>query len=132
MNTLSQGQVPTIFHYPEEPDGMTRDYCFVYDVVRANILALQRADNQIVNIGTSRETTTGELYRKILEKMRRYGYCGDSKFDSPNKGPARAGDLRRSALSYDRAQEVLGWSPEYDLDRGIDETIKREIIEKQK
>ncbi len=132
MNMLSQGQLPTIFHYPEEPDGMTRDYCFVYDVVKANILALQRGDSQILNIGTSIETTTGQLYRKILDKMRNHGLCRDKKFDTPNKGPARAGDLRRSALSFQRAKDILGWSPEYDLDSGIEETIKREIIEKQK
>ncbi len=132
MSMLSKGQLPTIYHYPEEPDGMTRDYCFVYDVVRANLLALERADNQILNIGTSRETTTGQLYRKILQKMRAHGLCVDKAFDNPHKGPARPGDLRRSALSYERAREVLGWQPEYDLDRGIEETIRKEVIQTDK
>ncbi len=132
MSSLSKGQLPTLYHYPDEPDGMTRDYCFVYDVVRANILALDKAENEILNIGTSVETTTGKLYRTILEQMRRHGFCKESRFDSPKRGPARAGDLRRSALSYEKAKNLLGWKPEYDLERGISETLKREVIEKQR
>ncbi len=128
MSTLKKGQLPTIFHYPEEPDGMTRDYCFVYDVVRANLLALDRANGETVNIGTSVETTTGELYRQILKEMRKQGYCKDSRFDNPNKGPARPGDLRRSALSNKKAKEILGWEPRYSLEMGIAETVKTEVL----
>ena len=128
MNTLKNGELPTIFHYPDEPDGMTRDYCFVYDVVKANLLALDRADGEIVNIGTSIETTTGELYRQILREMRKHGYCKSQRFDSPNKGPARPGDLRRSALSNKKAKELLGWQPQYNLEQGIAETLKHEVL----
>ncbi len=127
INTLKEGKVPVIYHYPEEPDGMTRDYCYVSDVVKANQLVLTRGSSEIINIGTSVETTTGELYRMILNIMREHGYAKEAIFDTPEKGPARPGDLRRSALSIEKAKSLLGWTPEYDLYRGLRETVKAEL-----
>ncbi len=123
MNKLMADEIPTIYHYPEEPDGMKRDYCFVDDIVRVNILALSIADNEAVNIGTEKETTTGELYRIILETIREKGFAINKKFDFPNKGSARSGDLKKSCLSISKVQELLGWFPEYDLKRGISKTL---------
>ncbi len=127
INALKRNEIPTVYHYPEEPDGMTRDYCYVKDVVRANILALNRGDSEVINIGTSVETTTGELYRTILGIIREYGFAKEERFLSPGKGPARPGDLRRSALANKKAREVLGWSPGYDLYTGLKETILEEL-----
>jgi UDP-glucose 4-epimerase len=129
INALKDGKVPVIYHYSEEPDGMTRDYCYVSDVVRANQLALTRGSSEIINIGTSVETTTGKLYRMILDIMREHGYAQEPVFDTPEKGPARPGDLRRSALSIEKAKTLLGWAPEYDLYRGLKETVRAELQE---
>ncbi len=127
IDKLIKGEIPTIYHYPDETDGMTRDYCYVEDVVRANLLALSKGSEEIINIGTSIETTTGQLYREILSLMRKQGYAKDSSFDNPSKGPARPGDLHRSALSYRKARELLGWEPEHDLRKGLQETVLWEI-----
>ncbi len=124
MNSLISDEVPTIFHYPDEPDGMTRDYCFVNDVRRANVLSLDRADSELINIGTATETTTGELYRVILDSFRKKGVARKEIYDFPNKGPARPGDLRRSCLDADKAGRALNWYPEYSLKRGIEETLE--------
>ncbi|NOZ25012.1 MAG: NAD-dependent epimerase/dehydratase family protein [Nitrospirae bacterium] len=127
VNMLRHGEVPVIYHYPDQPDGMTRDYCYVGDVVRANVLALERGSGEALNIGTSVETTTGELYRIILELMRSRGYATDAVFDRPRKGAARSGDLRRSALNIEKAWRALGWRPEYGLREGLEETILNEL-----
>lgn len=127
MNRLKEGKTVKLYHYPEEPDGMTRDYCYAGDVVRANVLALESGGGEVINIGTSRETTTGELYRLILKIMRSYGYAGESVYDSPKRGPARPGDLRRSALDIRKAEGLLGWVPAYDIESGLEETIRAEI-----
>ncbi len=129
MKQLRDSVVPKIYNYPEAPDGMTRDYCYVGDAAKANILALSSGHGETINIGTSLETTTGTLYREILDIMRSHGLANDKKFDSPLRGAARPGDLRRSALDISKAAAVLGWSPEYDLKQGLQETIKHEIIE---
>jgi UDP-glucose 4-epimerase len=130
MNKLKDAHVPTLYHYPEEPDGMTRDYCYVGDIAQANILALKKGSDEVINIGTSRETSTGELYRKILSIMRSFGYALDARFDSPQSGPARPSDLRRSALNTERSKSILQWEARYDVSQGLEETIKQEIIER--
>ncbi|MBF0517167.1 MAG: GDP-mannose 4,6-dehydratase [Nitrospirae bacterium] len=124
MERLISGGLPTIYHYEDAPDGMTRDYCCVKDVVRANVMALSAADMQIVNISSGVETSTMQLYRSILEALRQRGIAKDAKFDTPFKGPARPGDLRRSCLNNSKASQSLNWQPEYDLNKGIASTVE--------
>ncbi|MDP2173049.1 MAG: NAD-dependent epimerase/dehydratase family protein [Candidatus Cloacimonadaceae bacterium] len=116
IEKLLNGHIPTIYAYPNETDGMIRDYVYVADVVRANLLALGRGDNDQFNIGTCVETTTKQLYNTIQWQM---------GFDiPPHWGEARKGDLHRSMLDYGKAFKELGWSPIYTLEQGVGETIK--------
>jgi UDP-glucose 4-epimerase len=115
INKLLQDQAPSIFSYPDEPEGMIRDYVFVNDVVRANLAALGNGANDIYNIGTCVETTTSLLYKTIVWQM--------GKDIQPNAGQARQGDLRRSMLDSSKAFTDLGWSPIFSLADGIRETI---------
>jgi UDP-glucose 4-epimerase len=132
MSKLIAGQLPVIYHYPDAPDGMVRDYCCVGDIVRANVAALDGADDEVVNIGTSVGTSTGELYRTVLGALRRGGMAMDGKFDSPGKGPARPGDLRNSRLDVSKAVEALGWIPRITLAQGIDETLKHVLTQERR
>lgn len=94
----------------------TRDYVYVKDVARAFYMASGSEGNRMrFNIGTSIETSDRELHSRIATAC--------SALDSPTVEPARLGDLPRSALSFDRARRILGWSPEYSLSKGIEETI---------
>lgn len=107
---------PNFYSFDEEPDGMIRDYVYVKDVVKANVIALNTGDLEAFNIATGIETTTGELYREIAAQMNT-----DIK---PICGKARAGDLRRSLLNFDKAKAILKWTPDYSLKQGIAETIE--------
>ncbi len=116
INKLLANETPTIYAYPDEPDGMTRDYVYVKDVAKANILATERAKNTIINIGTGIETRTYHLYQKIAEIM-------NSQIE-PKRGEARPGDIRHSCLDIGKAKAILNWEPETELKEGIRETIK--------
>lgn len=109
-------ETPYLFAYSENPDGMIRDYVYVKDVVNANVLALEAADKQAINIGTGRETTTGELLREVSKQM-------DKEFN-PHRGEPRPGDIRRSCLVIEKAIRILKWSPVYTLEQGVSETIE--------
>jgi UDP-glucose 4-epimerase len=116
INSLLKGETPTIFAYPEEPEGMLRDYVYVEDVARANLLAADHGAGQLINIGTGATTTTEVLYRTI-----------SSFFDDPpeaKRGEARPGDLRRSCLDIRRANKILGWKPSVGLEEGLSRTVK--------
>lgn len=94
----------------------TRDYVFVGDVVRAFYLASGDVGSGMrFNIGTSIETSDRELHTLVAHVV--------GVEDNPTFAPARLGDLPRSALSFARAKEVLGWEPEIDLQDGIRATV---------
>ncbi len=93
-----------------------RDFVYVKDVARANMLALTRANNAIVNIGTGKTTSVVGLYQSmasILNVKRK-----------PVHKPARKGELSRSVLNIARAKRVLGWTPQMPVRQGLAETIQ--------
>lgn len=95
----------------------TRDYVYVGDVARAFVLAAgERGDGTRFNIGTSVETTDRELHSLVAK------HAGAP--DAPQDFPPRLGDVPRSALSYARAREVLGWEPTVSLDEGVARTVE--------
>ncbi len=93
-----------------------RDYVFVGDVVEANMAAMDKADGEIVNIGTSKGTTVNELFRMLKEIT---GYEKD-----PVYAPPRPGDLRKSILDVSKAAKVLNWTPKVSLEEGLKKTVE--------
>ena len=115
IGRLLRGEPPTLFAYPDQPEGMLRDYVYVEDVARANLLALEAGGGECLNIGTGQATSTGDLYREIAALI--------PGAPEPRRAGARPGDLRRSCLHAARAQQVLGWRPEVGLHEGLSRTV---------
>jgi len=116
LENLLNNRPSRLFAYADMPDGCTRDYVYVGDVARANVLALEKGDNLIFNIGTGQEVSTRQVYRLLQEAT--------GKYDVPLiPAGERVGDLRRSALDITRAREVLGWEPQVDFLTGLKETV---------
>jgi UDP-glucose 4-epimerase len=94
----------------------TRDYVYVGDVVRANLLAMNEKINGIFNIGTGRETSVNDLFGKLKKII---GY------QLPEKHvPACSGEVMRSSLICKKAAKVLGWQPKVKLDDGLKKTVE--------
>lgn len=126
---LLAGQHPILNHFPEEPKGMIRDYCYVKDVARASLLATGNEKVGIYNIGTGRGTHTIELYRETVRALRQAGKAVPLEFDEPRRDIARPGDIRVSTLDPSLALRDLGWKAEYDLQAGLTETVRWYIDE---
>ncbi|QGU03618.1 NAD-dependent epimerase/dehydratase family protein [Corynebacterium comes] len=95
----------------------TRDYVFVGDVVRAFYLASgEKGSGLRFNIGTSVETSDRQLHSLVAAAV--------GAPDAPELAPARLGDVPRSALSFDRAREVLGWEPLTPIADGVAQTVE--------
>jgi UDP-glucose 4-epimerase len=97
------------------PGTDTRDYVYVDDVVRANLVAVDRGTGGFYNVGTGRETDVNTIYRLVAE---RFGTDEEAEH-----GPARPGDIHRSVLDVSLAERDLGWRPEVDLATGIGRTV---------
>lgn len=93
--------------------GQTRDYVYVGDVARANVLALDSKSGSY-NIGTGVETSVNELVGEL-------GVASGQVFNT-EYADARAGEVQRISLEAGLAEEVLGWEPRVFLDEGIRNT----------
>lgn len=92
----------------------TRDFVFVTDVVRANILAAESDATGVFNIGQGRIVTISELARLIIHIM-------NKDVGIIHQG-TRMGDIRHSLADISKAR-LFGYEPQYDLERGLKETI---------
>lgn len=93
----------------------TRDYVFVGDVAKANILSVNSPSGSY-NIGTQRETSVNDLVttlRKLTKREIKVEYS-----------PPRAGEVLRIYLNIQLAKLVLGWFPNVNLEDGIRQTWK--------
>jgi len=94
----------------------TRDYIYVGDVARANILALENdPPSGAYNIGTGIETSVDQLY-EMLRSI-------SGRELPPEHGPAKPGEQLRSSIDPARASRALGWRPEIKLATGLKETL---------
>jgi UDP-glucose 4-epimerase len=123
MTRLMNNQPCILYHFPGDPSGMIRDYCYVGDVVKANLLALDQDENDIFNIGTGRGTCTLDLFRIIYEEVEKIKTDLGNTLYEPERKSARPGDIAKSCLIIEKARVGLGWKPEASLKEGIKATL---------
>jgi UDP-glucose 4-epimerase len=111
ISRLLDDKPPIIFG-----DGkQTRDFIYVMDIVRANILAMNSPATGIFNIGSGRRIDLNELAFTLAEIM---NVNLSPAYDKP-----RAGDIRDSVADISRARDQLGFEPKFSLREGLSETI---------
>lgn len=117
VSRLLAKQPPVVFG-----DGrQTRDYVFVKDVARANVLASRVAlptgdiDATAFNVATSIQRNVLDLAASVGAVM---GQKPQLEFAS-----ARPGELLRSALDVSKAKSVLGWTPQFKFEDGLQELV---------
>ncbi|MFT5297309.1 MAG: UDP-N-acetylglucosamine 4-epimerase [Glaciecola sp.] len=105
-------------------DGQTsRDFCFIDNVVQANILSAttEIAQNEVLNVALGDRTTLLELFKGIKHALTE----NDTVY---NKEAVlrefRAGDVRHSQANIDKSKQLLGYLPTHRIEQGLSETIK--------
>ena len=94
----------------------TRSLCYVSDLVRGVIAALERGDELPVNLGNPREVTVLELARTIIR------LAGSKSGIEHRELPADDPKQRRPDIT--RARDLLGWQPEVGLEDGLAKTLE--------
>lgn len=92
-----------------------RDFVSVTDIARANLLALNRGDGEIMNIGSGIATSVNTIYSTLAD-LTNFG-------EKAVYGPAKAGEVFRIYLNADRAKRILGWAPTVSLVEGLRATV---------
>jgi UDP-glucose 4-epimerase len=111
IDYVSRDKSPVIFG-----DGLqTRDFTFVYDVVKANILAAESNASGIYNIGRGENNTITHLAELVIKIF-------GKKLD-PVCEDERSGDVKHSLADISRAAG-FGYNPEYSLEQGLKITIR--------
>jgi nucleoside-diphosphate-sugar epimerase len=110
---LLEGRRPTIHGDGEQ----TRDFTFVENVVRANLLALEKdvEPGTVINVGAGQRLSINDLYRAMEE------IAGAEL--PPIHGSARVGDVRDSLASLARARRLLGYKPSAAWKDGLARTL---------
>ena len=103
----------------------SRDFCFIDNVVQANLLAACTPDalltHHVFNVACGARTTLHELFAAIRERVAHLHPSAERA--TLGFHPPRAGDILHSFASIDRARNTLGYEPSHDMARGMDETI---------
>jgi len=111
IGCLLQGKTPTIFG----DGGQTRDYVYVGDVARANVLALSAGDGEVLNLGSGIGTSVNQIYETLAKLL------GVS--DGPIYAEERKGEIQKIYLDASKAKQVLGWEPQLPFEEGLSRTI---------
>jgi UDP-glucose 4-epimerase len=88
-----------------------RDFVYVGDLAQASVLALNKGDGGIYNIGTGVGNSVNTLFAQIKSIV---------GSDQPEiHGPAKVGEVFKIWLTAERARRELGWQPTTDLHKGL-------------
>jgi UDP-glucose 4-epimerase len=93
-----------------------RDFVYVSDVADANLLALDKGDGEIINVGSGHGTNINEIFDHLSEL---------THYPLPVfHGPAKLGEVYKIYLDPTRAKQLLGWEVQVKLDEGLSRTVE--------
>ena len=92
-----------------------RDFVYVGDVARANVLALDKGSGTIINLGSGIGTPIIDVFQALRSAIG--SECAEQH------GPAKLGEVFRIYLKCERARELLGWKPQVSLQEGLARTV---------
>jgi UDP-N-acetylglucosamine 4-epimerase len=105
----------------------TRDFCFVGNVVQANVLAATTenpaAFGGVFNVGNGGATTTRALYETLRDRLAEVTGREDLRRLEPRFDPPRPGDIAHSRADIGRAQRLLGFEPDVSVEEGLRRTL---------
>jgi UDP-N-acetylglucosamine/UDP-N-acetylgalactosamine 4-epimerase len=108
-------------------DGETsRDFCFVENVVQANLLAATtvtpEAINQVYNVAVGERTTLNQLFLLLRENLLPdFTHLRTCK---PGYREFRPGDVRHSQADISKARKLLGYEPTHSVEQGMSKALE--------
>lgn len=108
---MLQGEPAVVYGSGEQE----RDFVYVGDIARANVLAVTGGSGEILNLGSGIATTINRVFDLLKAST---GYAKERLHE-----PAKQGEVLRSYITNARAQASLGWQPSVSLQEGLGLTV---------
>jgi UDP-N-acetylglucosamine 4-epimerase len=103
----------------------TRDFCYVANVVQANLLAatVQNPDalNELYNVGVHAQTSLNQLFALLRDNL--IPHHPQLAGSAPVYLEFRPGDVRHSEADISKAERLLGYRPSHSVDQGLKEAL---------
>jgi UDP-N-acetylglucosamine 4-epimerase len=103
----------------------TRDFCYIANVVQANVLAAVTRDpaaiGEVYNVAVGGRLSLNDLARALRELIE--ARHAGMRVPPPVHGDFRAGDVRHSQADIAKARRLLGYAPTYDVRAGLREAL---------
>lgn len=93
-----------------------RDFVYVKDIARANVLALSKGSGETINLGSGVGTSINRIFDLLKQSTH---YAGERIHE-----PAKKGEVFRIYLTYEKAKQILGWEPTVPLEEGLRLTVE--------
>jgi len=99
----------------------TRDFTFVKDIARANVLAAKKKGDEVngeyVNIGTGRDISFNDMVEKLKSAL-------DSDIEAEHIEHPRDNPVMATKADFSRAKRLIGYEPEYSFEEGLERTVE--------
>ncbi|MBE3569905.1 MAG: GDP-mannose 4,6-dehydratase [Bacillales bacterium] len=110
LDRIKKG-MPFMIHGDGE---QTRDFIYVKDVVQANIAAVEKGNQETIQVSTARRTSVNQLVKMLTQ-------ISGSPIETAYTHE-RPGDIKHSCLDHTKARQLLQWNPQVDIFNGLTET----------
>ncbi len=104
----------------------SRDFTYIDNVIQMNLLAMETTNpdaiNQVYNTAYGEQTTLNQLVVYLKECLLKF----DPKISEIEviHGPNRIGDIPHSLASIEKARNLLGYNPQFNIKEGLEEAVK--------
>jgi UDP-N-acetylglucosamine 4-epimerase len=104
----------------------SRDFTYIDNVIQANVRAALTenpdAQNQVYNVACGKSISLTDLTNELITQLAKF----EPKVGNitPTYGPERLGDIKHSLASIDKAKNLLGYNPEFDVHEGLVQAIE--------
>lgn len=121
IGQLLRGETPTI-----NGDGkQSRDFTYIENVIEANLkacIADSSAAGESYNIACGGQEYLSDIYYRLVDLLNIKDSNGNQP--EPKFGLERPGDIKHSNADISKAKKMLGYTPEWDFERGINAAIE--------
>lgn len=104
----------------------SRDFTYIDNVIQINILGMEATSPEALNTVYNTAFGTNTTLNQLVGYLKKYLSEFDAEIANVEvvHGPTRRGDIPHSLAAIDKARNLLGYNPQYDIEHGLEEAVK--------